>query len=306
MTNFTHNNHLVYTLGDETFGYRKTSMDKFQVSVGAVDPDQYLRSNFEDELKRTADSIYQEFGKDLVVFLSGGTDSEIVVKNFLSIGIKPKCVTIKFNGDFNAVDVNNAEQIADEMGLDLEVIDFDILDFFESGQALSFGHELQCTQITYIMVYYNIMKLAAPAVMGGELLLTRNVTRDSSYWYYTFRENEDASAMRFTNRYNIPLVNEYFSYTPELMLYYLEHPAIVSLVTEPTNYKLSSVSSKNKILKSLCPYVTKKKKSHGFESLLAFNHSAYKAIGVDQIKRLESSLDGIAYDDIIGQLRAKL
>jgi hypothetical protein len=88
------------------------------------------------------------------------------------------------------------------------------------------------------------------------------------------------------------------------MLYYLEHPSIASLVNDKYNYKLSSVSSKNVILKSLCPYVTEKKKSHGFESLLAFNHTAYKDIGVDQIKRLEPSLDGIAYDDVIKQLRA--
>ena len=304
MTNFTQNNHLVYTVGDVAYGYRQSSIDKFLVRVGAVDPEHYAKSNFESELRRTADSIYQEFGKEFVVFLSGGTDSEIVVRNFLSIGVKPRCVTIKFKDGYNEDDVASAEKIALELGLDLEIIDFDVIDFFDSGQALSFGHELQCTQITYIMVYYNIMKLSTPAVMGGELLLTRNVTKDTSYWYYTFRENEDASAMRFTNKYNIPLVNEYFSYTPELMLYYLEHPSIVSLVNDKYNYKLSSVSSKNAILKSLCPYVTEKKKSHGFESLLAFNHTAYKDIGVDQIKRLEPSLDGIAYDDVIKQLRA--
>jgi ABC-type dipeptide/oligopeptide/nickel transport system permease component len=142
--------------------------------------------------------------------------------------------------------------------------------------------------------------------MGGEALLTRAVSLDNSYWYYTFRENEDASAMRFSNQYNIPLVNEWFSYTPELLLYYLENPSIQELTTNRFNYKLTSVSSKNKILKRLCPYATPKKKTHGFESLLAFNHLAYKDIGKDQIKRLEHSLDGIPMDKVLQQLRAKL
>lgn len=306
MTNFTLNNHLKYSIGDRPWGYRENSFEKFKVSVGAVDPDQYRTSNYENELRRTADSVYKEFGKDLVVFLSGGTDSEIVVNNFLSIGVKPKCVTIKFDGGYNSADVQEAERLADTMGLDLDVIDFDVIDFFESGEATEFGEQIQCTQVTYIMVYYNILKLNAPAVMGGETLLTRFVNRDSSYWYYTFRENEDASAMRFTNKFNVPLVNEWFSYTPELMLYYLENPDIVSLVSDRYNYKLTSVSSKNRILKQLCPYVTKKRKTHGFESLLAFNHSAYKAIGMNQIKRLESSLDGISYEETIRQLRASL
>ena len=153
MINFTQNNHLVYTIADVPYGHRKSSIDKFKVSVGAVDPDQYLRSNFELELRRTADSIYQEFGKDLVVFLSGGTDSEIVAKNFVSIGVRPKCVTIQFKDDFNQGDVYNAKNIANDLGLDLEIIDFDILDFYKSGEATLFGKELQCTQITYLMVY---------------------------------------------------------------------------------------------------------------------------------------------------------
>lgn len=306
MTNFTLNNHLQYSVGGRPYGYRETAIEKFEVKLGPVDPDQYRTSSYENELRRTADSVYKEFGKDLVVFLSGGTDSEIVANNFLSIGIKPKCAVIKFKGGYNAADVLEAERLATEMDLDLKIIDFDILDFFHSGQAQEFGETIQCTQITYIMVYYCIQKLGAPAAMGGEALLSRNVTKDSSYWYYTFRENEDASAMRFTERYNIPLVNEWFSYTPELLLYYLEHPMIKELISNRFNYKLTSVSSKNKILKELCPYITEKRKTHGFESLLAFNYSAYKKIGENQIRRLETSLDGIPINEVFNQLRAKL
>jgi hypothetical protein len=270
MTNFTINNHLKYNIGGREFGYRTSPIEAFTVTLGAVDPNHYKTSSYEQELRRTADSVYCEFGKDLVVFLSGGTDSEIVVNNFLSIGVKPRCVTIKFNNEYNKDDVFEAERIAREKGLKLDIINFDIEEFFKSGVATEFGQKLQCSQITYIMVYYNILKIGAPAVMGGEALLTRQVRNFDSAWYYTFRENEDASAMRFTNEYKIPLVNEWFSYTPELLLYYLEDPEITALVSARYNYKLSSVSSKNKILKRLCPYVIEKKKTHGFENLLAF------------------------------------
>jgi hypothetical protein len=142
--------------------------------------------------------------------------------------------------------------------------------------------------------------------MGGEALLTRQVNKNDSFWYYTFRENEDASAMRFTNKFSIPLVNEWFSYTPELLLYYLEDPDIQKLVTNKFNYKLSSVSSKNAILAKLYPSIRYKKKTHGFESLLAFNYESYKAIGADQIKRLESSIDGIPIELALQQLRGQL
>lgn len=303
--NFTQHNHLVYSIGGRDYGTRETPTELFKVSLGAVDPAHYKTSSYESELRRTADSVYQEFGDDLVLFLSGGTDSEIVLNNFLSIGIKPRCATIKFTRDYNKADVNEAIRIAKDKDVKLDIIEFDVQEFYNSGQAKEFGDTVKCSQITYLMVYYNVLKLSCPAVMGGEALLTRQVKHTGSSWYYTFRENEDASAMRFSNLYNLPLVNEWFSYTPELLLYYLENPSIKLLTTE-NNYKLTSVSSKNAILRKLCPYVAEKKKTHGFESLLAFNYETYKALGADHIKRLEPSLDGILLDSALAQLRAKL
>ena len=306
MTNFTLNNHLTYSIGGRTYGHRETPIEKFKVALGPVDPYIFNNSSYEQELRRTADTVYKEFGKEFIVLLSGGTDSEIVVNNFLSIGIKPRCVALKFKNDYNKDDINEAIRISKDLDIKLDVVEFDIEDFFYSGEAKEFGEQIQCTQITYNMCYYNIMKLSLPAIMGGESLLTRQIEKDYSYWYYTFRENEDASAIRFSNKFNIPLVNEWFSYTPELLLYYLEDPDIVNLVSEKLNLKLTSVSSKNRILKKLCPYIIEKTKTHGFENLLAFNYTAYKDCGTDLIKRLEHSLDGIAYVDAISQLRAQL
>ena len=305
--NFTYQNHLRYTIADRLFGERKNSIEKYTVNVGTIDTDHYKNSSYQEELRRTADLVYSDFGNDFVVFLSGGTDSEIVVRNFISIGIKPKCVTIRFTNGFNASDVREAEIIAEELNLPLEIIDFDITDFYYSGQAEEFGNKLQCTQITYLMVYFNILKLGVPAVMGGELLLRRQISMTDNYWFYTFRENEDASAMRFSNLFNIPVVNEWFSYTPELMLYYLEDHAIQSLVTAKDNFKLGSVSSKNAILRRLYPSVRKKEKTHGFERLLVFNlHEAYQGLEHNQIRRLEPSLDGIPMNTIISTLRGEI
>jgi len=302
MINFTHNNHLVYSIGARAYGYRNNGMEKFNVSLGGVDKDYYRRSNYANELRRTADLVYKDLGKDLIVFLSGGTDSEIVLRNFLDIGIKPKCAVIKFKDDYNAPDVAEAIAIARELSVDLEILDFDVKEFFRSGEATELGESIQCSQITYITVYKNILRMGQPAIMGGEALLTRGVGNVSE-WYYTFRENEDGSAIRFSNIYNIPLVNEWFSYTPELLLYYLEDDEIQKLISEKYNYKLSSVSTKNAVLRRLYPNIRPKIKTHGFERLLAFNFETYRAIGRNQIKRLESSIDGIPLSRAITMLR---
>lgn len=303
MTNYTLDNHLRYDIGERLFGFRENSTEKFQVSLGVIDPDHFRISNYRQELRRTADSVYRELGKDLVVLLSGGTDSEIVLRNFIEIGIKPKCVAIRFTGGYNDHDINEAIEISKELDVKLDVIDFDIKEFYKSGNAIEFGKQIQCTQLAYLMSYFNILKLDAPAVMGGEVLLSRHISAKESFWYYTFRENEDASAMRFSEKYNIPLVNEWFTYTPELILYYLENPIIKQLVTDRFNYKLTSVSTKNLILKQLYPTIRDKIKTHGFERLQGFNHESYREISKNQIIRLESSLDGIEYNRAIKQLK---
>ena len=304
--NFTYNNHLKYTIGGREFGYRENSYEKYKVTVEQIDQQHYNTSNYSHELRRTADLIYKDYGKDFALFLSGGTDSEIVARNFVDIGIKPKCFVIKFKDDYNASDVDEAIDLAKELELDLHLIDFDIKDFMYSGEASQFGKELQCTQITYLMVYHSIKKIGLPAVMGGEVLLKRNINTEPSTWYYCLRENEDASAMRFSNKFNIPLVNEYFTYTPELLLYYLENIDIQQLVTTKYNYKLTSVSSKNAILKKLVPEIRVRKKTHGFENLLAFNYESYRKMTFEQIMRLESSLDGIEYNTIINMLKGNI
>ena len=208
MTNFTLNNHLSYKIGNNLFGYRLSPEQKYSVSLGTIDRDLYKTSSYCAELRRTADTVYKEFGKDLSVFLSGGTDSEIVARNFLDIGIKPRCVCIRFTGGYNGSDVDEAIKIAELLDLKLDILDFDVKNFYFSGEALEFGAKIQCTQITYLLVYYHILKTSMPAVMGGEALFTRGVSPAGTNWYYTFRENEDASAMRFSKQYNIPLVNE--------------------------------------------------------------------------------------------------
>lgn len=304
--NFTHNNHLRYTIGDREFGYRENSYEKYKLTVGSIDTDHYKTSSYAQELLRTADLIYQDYKSDFALFLSGGTDSEIVARNFVDIGIKPTCFVIKFKDDYNLSDVNEAVDVAKELDLNLHVIDFDVKDFLYSGEASVFGKELQCTQITYLMVYHAILKVGMPAVMGGEVFLKRNINTDPSTWYYCIRENEDASAMRFSNKFNIPLVNEYFSYTPELLLYYLEQEDIINLVNTRYNYKLTSVSSKNDILKKVVPAIRVRKKTHGFEKLLAFNFEAYRQMSGEQIMRLESSLDGIEYNTVINMLKRNI
>lgn len=305
MFNFTYENHLKYTIDNRLYGIRNTPYEKFKVTVGSIDNDYYKKSSWLNEQYRTANLIADDYGSDFVVMFSGGTDSEIVLRSFKHVGITPRSVFIKFKNDYNIEDLKIADHIARELDIKLEVMEFDVKDFYHSGQAYEFSQSIQCRQIAYLTIYHHIHKLQCPAIMGGEMLLRRHVDQLGSKWYYCFRENEDASAMRFSIKYNIPLVNEWFSYTPEMMLYYLEEPGIEKLISTRYNYKISSVSSKNDILKNMMPEIIDKQKTHGYEKLMGFNGETYNTLHKSHIKRLESSLDGIFIDELKNQLLGK-
>ena len=297
--NFTHKNHLKYWIGDRLYSTREYVDEPYRVEVGAIDPEYYLTSNWVNEQYRTAQLVHQEFGNDFVVMFSGGTDSEIVIRAFVHNGVTPRCVFIKFKNNYNYNDLVNAMAICHELGIDLEVIEFDVKDFYNSGQASEFAADIQCRQMAYLTVYHHIKKLGLPAVMGGEMLMRRQIYKNKECdWYYTFRENEDASAMRFSLKHNLPLVNEWFSYTPEMIAYHLQHPAVQCLFSEKYNYKLGSVSTKNKILYEYMPELTKKKKTHGYENLIGFNTETYDALQTTHLRRLEGSVDGILIKDM--------
>lgn len=300
--NFTHNNHLTYSIGGREFGYRENVTEKFKVDIGSIDKDHYAKSSWLKEQARTADLIYKDYGKDFVVMFSGGTDSEIVLHAFKNIGIKPRAVFIKFVGDYNLHDLELAIQITNGLDIKLEIIPFDILNYYRNGMAFEFAKELQCSQMAYLSVYHHIAKLGVPAVMGGEMLMKRHVKPSGSEWFYCFRENEDASAMRFSNKYHIPLVNEWFSYTPEMMGYYLERPRIQDMLTDKHNGKMTSVSTKNTVLNYLHPGLLPKIKTTGFEKLLGFNGESYANLATTFVKRLEPSLDGIYIKDVYKKL----
>jgi hypothetical protein len=74
------------------------------------------------------------------------------------------------------------------------------------------------------------------------------------------------------------------------------------LLETPTNGKLASVTTKNRVLHSYMPDLVKKRKTHGFEKLLGFNGETYNELYKSHVKRFASSLDGILIGDLKQQL----
>jgi hypothetical protein len=300
--NFTLNNHVKYYIGDRLYGYRKHPHEKYVVETGKIDKEYYSKSNYLQELYRTADLVTQDLGKSPNVMFSGGTDSEMVLRSLKHVGATPNVFFIRFKNGYNNRDYQEATKIIDDIGWKLNTLDFDVIDYYKSGQASEFSQEIQCRQIAYLVIFQNILKLNSPTIMGGEIVFGRTPTIDGSKWYYSYRENEDGAAIRFSLRYNIPLVYEYFSYTPELIAYYMDHPRVKWLFSEKYNYKFNSSSTKNEILREFMPEIICALKLTGYEQLMGFNQETYLSLYQGDMVKYEPSLDGIYLDEFTRKL----
>jgi len=300
---YSHNNHFYYDLDGVPWATRTSKFQKFQVHVGSIDQEHYAKSNYRQELLRVADMQYHLMGKEPVIFLSGGADSEIVARSFAGLGVKPKCLTVRFENDYNIEEVNEAVAVTDELGLPHEIIDFNVKDFFYSGEAADLCKEIQCSQIAFLVLLAVINKMQIPSVIGCELQLTKGVSYSSSHWYMRLIEYMDTAHMKLAQKINVPIVSEWFSYTPELMLYYLEQPELEELVYDPVNYKLSITSTKNRVLKKLVPELRKKEKATGYEKLKGFHIEANNELADLLIKPFDNKGNGIRYPELVQRLK---
>lgn len=302
MFNLTHNNHYKYYIDDVMFGTRTSKYQQFTTDVGTVDLDYYNKNNYRNELLRVARLQYDEYGKDATLFVSGGTDSEIMARSFADQGLRPKCVIIKFKGDYNLTEVSEAVEVVTELSLPYEIIEFDVKDYYLSGAADDLAVNIQCELLPFLVFFEVSKKLNCASILGGELLVDKHYTFKQPVWGIRNLETYEAAHVRFSEKYNIPFIIEWFSYTPELMLYYLENPDVKNLVSTPNRY-WSITPIKNHILRKLVPNLRIKPKSTGYENLSALLTESKQHLGTLMPENIGDSHPYLTYSEVIDKLR---
>lgn len=267
----TENNHLTYWYDDDrTKIWRTDDFDTTSMSVGGC-----IRKpmSLKAELIRTARSLIRDY-PDLTLFMSGGLDSEMALRSFLSAGIVPKLVTIRFPDDKNMHDIGPTMQMLDNMGLKYSIIDIDPHEFVMSGEAFEVAERYQ----VYTMYQQLLMKIAfdysAPMITFDEVELGKlqytnwTTGKTLNKWSFSKREDQDAAWLRFNAMTGIPALSSFYTYSPESMLAFLQLPTVDALVNDRIPHKLSWTSSKMEIYSHLGYDFRKRQKWHGVENYM--------------------------------------
>lgn len=303
MFNLTHNNHYKHFIDGELFGVRTSKFQQYTTDIGSVDMDYYLKSDYNKERLRIARLQWDDLGKDLVLFVSGGLDSEIMVRSYVEQGLKPLCIIIKFVGDYNIADVSEAVDLLTELDVPYMIIDFDVKEFYHSGRAAALAKEIQCELLAFLVFFDVSRSLGVPTVLGGELLIEKYRGKNHvPHWVLRNLETYEAAHVRFSRIYNIPFVIEWFSYTPEIMLYYLDQPVVKRLIGTASPY-WSITPVKNQILRRMIPGLRKKSKGTGYENLKALLHESKQMLGALMPENIGDTHPYLTYEEVITKLK---
>ena len=139
---WTYNNHLSCGFHTELSG--ALNKDIFYSKVAP--PSRKSYTAFE-EAQIAAILIHKEAKKlnqEIFLCLSSGVDSSAMLKAFLSSGVPFQIMILRFNNNLNFFDIEGIIQFCNQNHLPYEILDLEVLDFFESGKYMEYGKLYQC------------------------------------------------------------------------------------------------------------------------------------------------------------------
>ncbi len=277
LLSLTHQDHLRWSLShsriDTTpveFGRRAHANDRFNFSVGTCPGHVF---SWAQELDLALTKLIDTHGRKVALFYSGGSDSEIILRTLVKLGVTPEVHIIKFSEGLNEHETSNADELCKCLGIEPKIWVHDVGSYIRERKYLHLGLKYTCTQIAYLTVLEYVRRVTIPVIMGGEIYLQRHQINEGAVhspqeWYYIYREDEDGVTYRYSVDTGHPVINEVFTYTPQLLYTWLAHPTIASVANNMHPGKITILSVKRQTYEQELGYkLQARSKFHGYERL---------------------------------------
>lgn len=241
----------------------KNSVCKFHINKQSFVP---VKSYYE-ELYNNARNMRDYFTGTFDVLLSGGIDSEVVVRTFKDLGIKHNTFIFKYEDNYNYRDVNSAVEIAKSLGIDYKIIDFPLKKFYENDAYDLFkkSNSIRAARLTHLKFfdYLDNIPVSGDSEPYWKRVLGADYSKKSE-WLIPLGESYHNSSIYCHNlgRENIC---DWYEFSPNLILSFNNLPFIQDLINDKIYGKKSSWTSRVLIHQTLWPDIKPKHKLVGFE-----------------------------------------
>jgi hypothetical protein len=202
---------------------------KFAVEVAGVTRE--VRS-FREECGNTVEDLANQFTKPIRVGLSGGGDSQAVCLSLLDRKILFEPVIMHIRGPKGGIrnehDIKQAFEFCRKFDLKPLLIDLDLQKFYDGrGQQLAAEHCLTNARVLAQLYLIELFKDTHAFIMaGGDMVLSKGSSLEGDPIVTSFGPTP---IQQHLIKYGIEGCTKFFMYSPELILSYLDHPAVKGL-----------------------------------------------------------------------------
>lgn len=236
---FSKNNHLNYGYTENFLSDHPNSV--FYLGLGAIE-NRPLKS-FAEECQLAAQDIYQRSdGRKIYVTLSGGVDSECVLRSFVNAKVPFEAAIMQFDDDMNWHDVRPAVQLCESLNVTYTILNLNVFDFLDSGLHLKYAKDFKLASpmiATHVWLAEKILKdLQGLPVFSGDFVRlalpsNENIRKAApvleshngwvtlpDYWNFNAFGNQDHFALdrlfhAYANDLQLPGVANFFFYSAE-------------------------------------------------------------------------------------------
>ena len=260
------NNWYSWQYGDGPEFGRQTGELKFKTNFKIVPSNV---KSFKEELLIAAKST-MDYYPDLrpAIFFSGGIDSEIMLRSYLTAGANPSVYIVRYENDYNIYDVSHAVTICSLLNVDYTIIDFNLEKFYENDAE----HISELAQIDRprALPYCKFIELVDGLPILGASDITAVRTNDDysnqGTWLIRCWEH-DIGWSKYARVINKPAIPEWFKWTPGLVKSFMNLHWFKKLVNDGYPGKLGTNSTKIIGYREAYPNLIDRKKQTGFERI---------------------------------------
>jgi len=237
----------------------------------------------------------------LNLFLSGGLDSELMLKSFLEIGEKPKVFIVRYEDDINLYDVSYAVTICGMLKIDYKIIDFNLKKFYENN-AEKVADDAQCDRPRMLpsMTYADYVDGLSLLSMGDMYWARPHSNYNIKAEWKAIELESDFAADRYNIFHNRPCIHLWARWSPGMMMAHTKWKWFHRLINDQIPGKLGNSSSKLQGWQEEFPNIIPREKLHGFEKIdplinefEKFLENKYK--GLPYRRQYDMTLDELYY-----------
>lgn len=233
---------LEYWYGDNIDNkFRTTALEIFNININAKTR---IALTLKEECITAAQEIHSKY-PNIYIALSGGWESQLCLHSFIQAGITPNVYILKFPVGLNSHDTTIAIHQCKKYNIIPKFVNVNF-ETFINEHMIDTAKKYQTYSFVQTLHAYYIGQLHEDVLLVDKVNLRRDVNPDLS-WSYIRSEDFDFWPERFNSFNEKKVINNFFSYSPELIYSFLTLPVIQELVKKQTSGKISLNSLKNLI-----------------------------------------------------------